>query len=62
MSCGLAPDSVEIVGHETNEIQVSEEKELEVRWGVRNVLDLTAKAQQAVGSRHLRNRALTQSQ
>lgn len=62
MSCGLAPGSVEIVGHETNKIQVSEKKELEVRWEIRNVLDFTAKFQQDMGRRHLRNRTLTQSQ
>lgn len=61
MSCGLAPHSMEIIGHEIDKIQVSEEKELEMRWEIRDVLDFTAMAQQDVGSRHQRNRTLTQS-
>lgn len=45
MSCGLAPGSMEIIGHETHKIQVSKEKESEARWEIRNVLDFTAKTQ-----------------
>ena len=41
----MAPGSMEIIGHETHKIQVSKGNESEVRWGIKNVLDFTAKAQ-----------------
>lgn len=61
MSCGLAPHSMEIVGHEIDKIQVSENKGVGDEVGIRDALDFTAMAQQDVGSRHQISGTLTQS-